>query len=154
LRGHNAQADRLLTDDGRLGCVAGRWQIIPSPGRHWSKRLLIASPQCGAINRLVPQGFAESEAITKGGLFTRSSASLIQLRQYTDVLVASLDERQSVFTNRIAKRPAALRAIRQRSEELTAQFNKVDFFLGKHLTDKRGALFPVEEACVPLRSVC
>jgi hypothetical protein len=28
------------------------------------------------------------------------------------------------------------------------------FFLGKHFTDKRGALFPVEEACVPLRSVC
>ena len=68
------------------------------------------------------------------------SASLIQLRQYTDALISALGERQTVFLDKIAKMPTSLQAIQQRNADLSAQFNKVGFF-GKHLTDKRSALF-------------
>lgn len=68
------------------------------------------------------------------------SASLIQLRQLTDALMGMLDERFALYTDKIAKMPALLQSVQQRSQELTDQFNKVGFF-GKHLTDKRGALF-------------
>jgi hypothetical protein len=74
------------------------------------------------------------------GRWKAGSASLIQLRQLTDALVSMLDERHAVYTDRIAKMPTALQAVQQRSKELTEQFNNVGFF-GKHLTDKRGALF-------------
>lgn len=74
------------------------------------------------------------------GRWKSGSASLMQLRQFTDALVASLDERLAVFQERIAKAPVALQAVQTRNAELSQRFNKVGF-LGKHLTDKRGALF-------------
>jgi hypothetical protein len=74
------------------------------------------------------------------GRWKTGSSSLIQLRQFTDALIKFIDERQSVFLDKIAQMPSALQAIHQRNAELTMQFNKVGFF-GKHLTDKRGALF-------------
>lgn len=74
------------------------------------------------------------------GRWRAGSASLIQLRQLTDALVALLDERHALYTDRIARMPGELQKVQQRSQELTEQFNKVGFF-GKHLTDKRGALF-------------
>jgi len=76
-------------------------------------------------------------------LFSRwkvGTASLIQLRQFTDALVDSLDERLGIFTDEIAKAPTVLQAVQQRMAELNGQFNKVGF-LGKHLTDRRSALF-------------
>lgn len=76
-------------------------------------------------------------------LFARwkaGNASLIQLRQFTDGLIAMLDERLELLSERVAKTPTELAAIQQRIAEMSAQFNKVGF-LGKHLTDKRGALF-------------
>ncbi|MEX5745090.1 tubulin-like doman-containing protein [Massilia sp. X63] len=74
------------------------------------------------------------------GRWRAGNASLIQLRQLTDALIALVDERMGVYADRIAKMPAALQAVQQRSQELNEQFNKVGFF-GKHLTDKRSALF-------------
>lgn len=74
------------------------------------------------------------------GRWKAGSASLIQLRQLTDALVAMLDERLAGYADRIAKMPAAEQAVQLRSRELNEQFNKVGFF-GKHLTDKRSALF-------------
>ena len=68
------------------------------------------------------------------------SASLLQLRQLTDALLALLDERHGVYLDKIARMPAALQDLQQRSKELTDRFNQVGFF-GKHLTDKRSALF-------------
>ncbi|QEZ44885.1 tubulin-like doman-containing protein [Cupriavidus oxalaticus] len=76
-------------------------------------------------------------------LFARwkaGNASLFQLRQFTDALIAMLDERLALLSERVAKMPAELESIQQRVAELSGQFNKVGF-LGKHLTDKRGALF-------------
>lgn len=76
-------------------------------------------------------------------LFSRwkvGTASLIQLRQFTDAMVDSLDERLGIFTDEIAKAPTVLQAVQQRMAELNGQFNKVGF-LGKHLTDRRSALF-------------
>lgn len=74
------------------------------------------------------------------GRWKAGTSSLIQLRQFTDALINALDERLEVFSDKIAKMPAALQTIQQRNAELTTQFNKVGFF-GKHLTDKRSALF-------------
>lgn len=74
------------------------------------------------------------------GRWKSGTASLLQLRHYTDALVLALDERQDVILERIAKMPTVLQGIQQRNTELSAQFNKVGF-LGKHLTDKRGGLF-------------
>jgi len=51
-----------------------------------------------------------------------------------------LDERLAGYADRIAKMPAAEQAVQLRSRELNEQFNKIGFF-GKHLTDKRSALF-------------
>ncbi|MBY0243061.1 MAG: tubulin-like doman-containing protein [Burkholderiaceae bacterium] len=68
------------------------------------------------------------------------SASLMQLRQLTDALVAVLDERQQGFADRIARAPTTLGEVHQRMTELKERFNDVGFF-GKHLTDKRPALF-------------
>lgn len=76
-------------------------------------------------------------------LFSRwkaGSASLIQLRLFTDALIAMLDERLALLTDKTAKIPAEMQSVQTRVAELSAQFNKVGF-LGKHLTDKRGALF-------------
>ena len=76
-------------------------------------------------------------------LFARwksGTASLIQLRQFTDALVAMLDERLVLLTEQLTKMPTEMQAVQTRIAELSAQFNKVGF-LGKHLTDKRGALF-------------
>jgi len=76
-------------------------------------------------------------------LFARwkvGSASLIQLRQFTDALLAMLDERAEVFADEITKTPARLQAILDRTVELSTKFNNVGF-LGKHLTDKRSGLF-------------
>lgn len=76
-------------------------------------------------------------------LFSRwksGSASLIQLRLFTDALIAMLDERLALLTDKTAKMPAEMKALQTRVAELSTQFNKVGF-LGKHLTDKRGALF-------------
>lgn len=66
--------------------------------------------------------------------------SLMQLRQFTDAIIALLDERLAVLSEEITKAPAVLAAVQQNAEELLTQFNKVGFF-GQHLTDKRGALF-------------
>lgn len=74
------------------------------------------------------------------GRWKSGTASLIQLRQFTDALIAMLDERLSLLTERLAKTPDELLTVRARIAELSAQFNKVGF-LGKHLTDKRGGLF-------------
>lgn len=74
------------------------------------------------------------------GRWKSGASSLIQLRQLTDALVAVLDERQAVYTDKIAKMPGTLQAVQQRTQELNDGFNKIGFF-GKHLTDKRGALF-------------
>ena len=74
------------------------------------------------------------------GRWKAGSASLIQLRQLTDALIATLDERLAGYIDRIAKMPAAEQAVQLRSRELNEQFNKVGFF-GKHLTDRRSALF-------------
>lgn len=76
-------------------------------------------------------------------LFARwksGSASLIQLRQFTDALIAMLDERLVLLTEQLTKMPTEMQGVQTRIAELSAQFNKVGF-LGKHLTDKRGALF-------------
>lgn len=76
-------------------------------------------------------------------LFSRwkvGAASLVQLRQFTDALIAALDERFAVFAEQISKAPTELQAVQQRIAELNTQFNKVGF-LGQHLTDKRGSLF-------------
>ncbi|MDT1899331.1 hypothetical protein FPK53_29035, partial [Acinetobacter baumannii] len=51
-----------------------------------------------------------------------------------------LEERQGGYLDKIAKMPAALQELQQRSKELTDRFNSVGFF-GKHMTDKRSALF-------------
>jgi hypothetical protein len=74
------------------------------------------------------------------GRWKAGTASLIQLRQFTDALNNELDERLETFSTRIAKMPAELQAIQLRNTDLSAQFNKVGFF-GKHLTDKRSSLF-------------
>jgi hypothetical protein len=74
------------------------------------------------------------------GRWKAGTASLIQLRQLIDALIGALDERFEIFSDRITKMPGALQAIQQRNAELITQFNKVGFF-GKHLTDKRSALF-------------
>lgn len=74
------------------------------------------------------------------GRWRAGSASLIQLRQLTDALIAMLEERLAGYADRIAKMPAAEQAVQLRTRELNEQFNKVGFF-GKHLTDKRSALF-------------
>jgi hypothetical protein len=74
------------------------------------------------------------------GRWKAGSASLMQLRQLTDALIGVLDERLVGYTDRIAKMPAAEQAVQLRSRELNEQFNKVGFF-GKHLTDRRSALF-------------
>lgn len=74
------------------------------------------------------------------GRWKSGSASLLQLRQLTDALLAVLEERQGGYLDKIAKMPAALQELQQRSKELTDRFNSVGFF-GKHLTDKRSALF-------------
>jgi hypothetical protein len=66
--------------------------------------------------------------------------SLIQLRQFTDALIALLDERLAVFADELAKAPAAQAAVQQNVDELSTQFNNVGFFR-QHLTDKRGAFF-------------
>ncbi|CAN0621676.1 putative Tubulin [Burkholderia multivorans] len=66
--------------------------------------------------------------------------SLMQLRQFTDAIIALLDERLAVFADELTKAPTVQAAVQQSIEELSAQFNKVGFF-GQHLTDKRGALF-------------
>ena len=68
------------------------------------------------------------------------TASLMQLRQFTDALIAMLDERNLLLSEKVSKMPTELQAVQQRIAELSAQFNKVGF-LGKHLTDKRGGLF-------------
>jgi len=74
------------------------------------------------------------------GRWKSGTASLIQLRQFTDALVAMLDERLELLTEKLTKMPTEMQAVQTRIAELSAQFNKVGF-LGKHLTDKRGALF-------------
>lgn len=74
------------------------------------------------------------------GRWKSGSASLLQLRHLTDALLAVLDERHGVYQDKIAKMPAVLQELQQRSKELTDRFNGVGFF-GKHLTDKRSALF-------------
>ena len=68
------------------------------------------------------------------------SYALIQLRQYTDALIAVLEERMAMLTERVAKTSVQREAIQARLTQLSAQFNNVSF-LGKHLTDKRGGLF-------------
>lgn len=80
---------------------------------------------------------------TEKELFARwkvGSASLIQLRQFTDALLAMLDERAEVLTDEITKAPAKLQSVLDRITELTTKFNSVGF-LGKHLTDRRSGLF-------------
>jgi len=74
------------------------------------------------------------------GRWKSGSASLLQLRQLTDALLAVLDERHGVYLDKIAKMPATLQELQGRSRELTERFNNVGFF-GKHLTDKRSALY-------------
>jgi hypothetical protein len=74
------------------------------------------------------------------GRWKAGNASLIQLRQFIDALINALNERQDMFSDRIAKMPAALQAVQQRNAELITQFNNVGFF-GKHLTDRRSGLF-------------
>lgn len=66
--------------------------------------------------------------------------ALIQLRQYTDALIAVLDERLVMLSERAAKVPVQRDPIQERITQLSTEFNKVGF-LGKHLTDKRGGLF-------------
>jgi Tubulin like len=66
--------------------------------------------------------------------------SLIQLRQFTDALLAVLDERLHVLADELTKAPAVQAAVQQNIDQLVTQFNNVGFF-GQHLTDKRGALF-------------
>lgn len=76
-------------------------------------------------------------------LFARwksGTASLIQLRKFTDALIAMLDERLVLLTEKLTKVPTEMQTVQTRIAELSAQFNKVGF-LGKHFTDKRGALF-------------
>lgn len=76
-------------------------------------------------------------------LFARwraGNASLIQLRQFTDALIAMLDERFAMFSERVTKIPAALEANQQKINELTLSFNHPGF-LASLLTDKRAALF-------------
>jgi len=74
------------------------------------------------------------------GRWKVGSASLTQLRQFTDALIATIDERQTGFAGSVAKMPATLQALHQRNADLTTQFNNISF-LRQHLTDKRGALF-------------
>lgn len=76
-------------------------------------------------------------------LFARwraGNASLMQLRQFADALIAMLDERLMVLSERVAKIPAALEASQQSIHELTVHFNHPGF-LASLLTDKRAALF-------------
>lgn len=74
------------------------------------------------------------------GRWKAGTASLMQLRQFTDALIDMLDERLELFNADIAKMPAAMSASQQRNAELIKRFNDVGFF-GKHLTDKRSGLF-------------
>lgn len=76
-------------------------------------------------------------------LFARwkaGNASLFQLRQFMDALIAMLDERLALLSERVAKLPSELDALHARIKELEAKFNNVGIF-AKALTDKRGALF-------------
>ncbi len=74
------------------------------------------------------------------GRWKAGTASLIQLRQFTDALTAMLDERQELFLDQIAKMPAAMSQTQQRNAELMKRFNDIGP-LAKLLTDKRSALF-------------
>lgn len=74
------------------------------------------------------------------GRWKAGGASLLQLRQLTDALLAVLDERHGIYQDKIAKMPGLLAERQQKAKELTDRFNHVGFF-GKHLTDKRSALF-------------
>ena len=76
-------------------------------------------------------------------LFSRwksGTSSLLQLRQFTDALISVLDERLEIFSGKVARMPADLEKVQQRNNEFVTRFNNVGFF-GKHLTDKRSALF-------------
>lgn len=76
-------------------------------------------------------------------LFARwraGNASLMQLRQFADALIAMLDERLIMLSERVAKIPTALEASQQAIHELTVHFNHPGF-LASLLTDKRAALF-------------
>lgn len=76
-------------------------------------------------------------------LFARwksGTASLIQLRQFTDALVSMLNERLTLLTDETTKMPTEMQGVQARVAELSAKFNNVGF-IGKHLTDKRGGLF-------------
>ncbi len=76
-------------------------------------------------------------------LFARwksGTASLIQLRQFTDALVSMLDERLAVLTEKTAKMPAELKEVQGRVDWESAQFNQVGF-LGKLFNDRRRGLF-------------
>ncbi|MEM5439928.1 tubulin-like doman-containing protein [Paraburkholderia diazotrophica] len=66
--------------------------------------------------------------------------SLIQLRQFTDAILALLDERQAVLAEELTKAPAVLAEVQKNISDLVTRFNDVGFF-GQHLTDKRGSLF-------------
>ncbi len=66
--------------------------------------------------------------------------SLLQLRDFIDAVLARLDERQQNYNDKIGFASNDLQAIHQRIADLSQRFNNVGF-LGKHLTDKRGALF-------------
>lgn len=66
--------------------------------------------------------------------------SLLQLRDFTDAVLARLEERQLLFNDQIGSATFDLQAIHQRITDLSQKFNAVGFF-GKHLTDKRNALF-------------
>jgi hypothetical protein len=74
------------------------------------------------------------------GRWKVGTASLLQLRQLTDALLAVLDERHGVFLDKIARMPAVMQDLQHRTKEQTERFNQVGFF-GKHLTDKRSGLF-------------
>ena len=76
-------------------------------------------------------------------LFARwkaGNASLFQLRQFMDALIAMLDERLVLLSTRVAKLPNELEALQARYKELENKFNNVGLF-AKALTDKRGGLF-------------
>ena len=66
--------------------------------------------------------------------------SLLQQRHFLDALDEYLDERLGHFNDLVSKGKAGLEGLKQRQDELLAQFNNVGF-LGKHLTDKRESLF-------------
>jgi len=71
----------------------------------------------------------------KGGI-----SSLIQLRGFCDGLVAVLDERFSILSEKITKAPTELQGIHQSIAKTSSAFNNVGF-LGQHLTDKRSGQF-------------